>query len=484
MLVATLVALLLLLISWAWETVELRQDLFIDRVKKDLDLGIAQYESSYYCFEFEANSYFSQADRFGLFNPYRVHKDSVSQDTIKIIHESEGEKRPYDKIPIYSAGRVNLKILIEFDVIPKVKHDSELTGAEKFIRSYYKNCLVDSEGNRLADPVRLDSIIEKVVYNINPDAQVAYTIGKPGNQELIYSNELATMLPFDEPDLSFTLYEEDDKVPDLLISVAIPNRSTLFSDSIKSLYLNSGILVSIALILIIYMGWMHLYQKRLMSTQEDFVHSMTHEFNTPLSSIKLVAQKLLSSTDQSLHNSGRILHEEGKKLQTGINLVLTTTLIEKKEILLQKEDVDLNALLAKMVNKQQGLFEQEGIDVDLKLSEKLPICQGDIFHMENVFQNLFNNVLKHSGASNLQIDTHYSDGKIIVQFKDDGKGIEPAQAKSVFEKFGGRTNRGSRKGFGLGLYYSKTIIEMHHGTMQLIASGSRGAHFEIRLPHG
>ena len=341
-LVATLVTLMLLLIGWAQQSIELRQSLFIDQLNKSLGEKIKQYESTYYCFEFEANSYFTEPNSFGLINPFRKKNDTVDLSEIQIQHKSsDGEKRMYDKIPVYSAGRINMKILMEFEMIPEVKHDSELTGAEKFIRNYYKNCLVDSNGKRLADPIILDSLINQSIIEINPEAEYVYTLAKQGEAQPFFESATTNQ---QIANLDFVLYTHDEKVDNLVLSVFIPNLEKLFSNQSWNVYLSSGILIFIALLLIGYLVWMQIQQRKMIIAQQNFVHSMTHEFNTPLTSIKLIAQKLLNSPEEPFFKSGKILKEEGNRLQTGINLVLTTALIEKDELLLQKEDYLLHHL--------------------------------------------------------------------------------------------------------------------------------------------
>jgi two-component system phosphate regulon sensor histidine kinase PhoR len=483
LLVGTLLGLLVLLYSWAQESVRLREELFLDRLNKELDIALEKYENTYYCFEFEANTYFNSPDSFALVNPYG--QDSLSGKTnIAITHQSEGKKRNYSQIPVYSAGRINLKILMEFDMIPSVKPDSTLTGAEQFIRSYYHNCITSKQGERLIDTVRIDTAIRTCVHKINSNAQVEYWVNQKSTNKSIYQNLLSQESSTTESDLEYSLYQHDDKIADLAVFVRIPNKSSLFSASIGDLYLSSGVLVSLAMLLILYMGWMYVQQKRLMAMQEDFVHSMTHEFNTPISSIKLIAQRLKKSTENDLQKASSILEQESKKLQTGINLVLTTTLMEKDEVLLQKEFLEFNEFVGKIAVHNELRLQIAKIKLNTKLSSTPCLVYADVFHLENVIQNLINNCIKHSNASELLIQVTPAESSVLLSVADNGIGVEAHRRNNIFKKFGGRAGRSSYSGFGLGLYYAKLMIQLFGGKIRLDEGHEPGMCIEIELPYG
>jgi two-component system phosphate regulon sensor histidine kinase PhoR len=227
---------------------------------------------------------------------------------------------------------------------------------------------------------------------------------------------------------------------------------------------------------------MQIQQKNLLKVQKDFVHGMTHEFNTPLSNIKLVAQNLKKSSDPKVLKSASILEEEAGKLQVGTNLILTTALIEKNELLLQKENFDVKEILRKTVDRNKDVLYDSGIKLILETNGEDLNAQCDAFHLENVFQNMINNVRKHSEADVLKVATERNNGHLIIRFSDNGKGILEEDRSRIFEKFQSKHNNGAKNGYGLGLYYSRMILEMHGGKISLLDDIKKGSTFSIQIP--
>jgi two-component system phosphate regulon sensor histidine kinase PhoR len=479
-LIAALMGLLMLLIYWGKKSIDLREALFVDQVNIAVDESITEMEQQYYCFDLRSDLALPKLDSFYVVNPPGINNEEENKLLLNYT-TSEGKTITFHKMPLMGPAHMQLLLRFEFDNIPEVKADSSLTDFELFVRDSYRNYISDANGIRLIDTVLFDSLLYSSVRRLYPEAELAYSIRQVDNNEGIFSRNFAAYKETDA-DLKLGIFDNDIKLPDLTLYLEIVNKKDMFAGQAWNIYLSASLLALISLFLIYYMIKMQLEQKKLLRIQKDFVHGMTHEFNTPISNIKLVAQSLIKSKDASVKKSAEILNEEGNKLLAGINLVLTTALIEKNELLLQKEYVDIRSLLESTVEKNRELLKDCGIVVDFDCTDQAMSTKGDAFHLENVFQNMITNVRKHSGADTLNVKTVRSNGDLIIMFSDNGKGISSEDRKKIFEKFESRSSNGNKNGYGLGLYYSRMILEMHGGKIELSDEVANGSSFSIQLP--
>jgi len=480
-LIAALLGLLLLLIYWGNKSIELRETLFVDQVNIAVDEIVEDLENDYYCFTLVSDVSLPKLNSFYLIDP--SGDSESSEDTLALSYiASNGEYRSFQQMPIMGPTHLQYILKFDFNDIPEIRDDSSLSLFERGVRDYYDQFIFDANGNRLIDTNQLDSLLNLCVTKLYPGARLRYTVQLKDNGDLIFSKNMASLDNMEDPDVTASIFQIDERIPELLLTMEVVNKRDMFSGQAWNIYLSAALLAFISIGLIFLLIRMQLQQKNLLKIQKDFVHGMTHEFNTPLSNIKLVAQNLLKSKDLKVLKSASILEEEAGKLQVGTNLILTTALIEKNELLLQKEDIDIGQLLERTVEKNKSILYDSGIDLDLKIKGIALHTSGDAFHLENVFQNMINNVRKHSEADLLKVETERNNGHVIIKFTDNGKGISVEDRSRIFKKFQSRQNNGLKNGYGLGLYYSRMILELHGGKIELSDNENRGSVFSIQLP--
>lgn len=480
-LITALLGLLLMLIYWGNKSIELREALFVDQVNVAVDGMVSDLEQDYYCFDLQASVALPKLDSFFISNPPGI--SSAEDKNLDLTYITpDGQVRSFKQMPLMGPAHMQMLLRFEFDDIPEFRNDSSLTSFEKWVRDSYEPYVKDEHGIRLIDTSRFDSILYACVTRLYPQAILNYSVKLKDQDKVIFANNHSELTTDMQPDVQSSIFKNDANIPELLLSMEVTNKRDMFAEQAWNIYLSAAILAVISIVLIFYLIRIQIQQRNLLKIQKDFVHGITHEFNTPISTIKLVSQSLLKSDDEKLKKSGSILQEEGNKLQAGINLVLTTALIEKNELLLQKEEIDLKELITKTAERNKSLLSKSGIDIDLKLDPQELFTKGDVFHLENVFQNMITNVNKHSGANHLSIESERSNGHMTIRFSDNGKGIEREDRKKIFEKFERRKSRTSKTGYGLGLYYSRMILEMHGGKIELADMNQKGSVFSIQLP--
>lgn len=241
----------------------------------------------------------------------------------------------------------------------------------------------------------------------------------------------------------------------------------------KSLF---GILISTLLSLAIISSLLYLLrviqrQKQLAEIKNDLISNITHEFKTPITTISTAleaiqhfgaikdpekTQKYLSISDKQL-----------KKLHLMVEKLLETATLDSEKLLLKKESVDMIDFIQKITDKQRTLSGEKTLSFRSNVSE-LP-AEIDTFHFENAVTNLIDNALKYGGDT-IEVNITKVLETIEITVSDNGNPIDKSQRDKIFDKFY-RIPKGNThdvKGFGIGLYYTKKIVEKHQGTIQLV----------------
>ena len=250
----------------------------------------------------------------------------------------------------------------------------------------------------------------------------------------------------------------------------------------------SSAVLLLVIIFFSYTLFIILKQKRLSEVQKDFINNMTHEFKTPISTIALSAQVLKDASiinqSERLLNYATIIENENNRLKQHVERVLQMARLDKEDIGLKKEIVEIETLLAEAIkNVSHTLSAREG-KIEYHISGSNPLL-GDKFHLQNVFTNLLDNAIKYCKTTPvIQVLTSIADKGLTIEIIDNGIGISAENQKRVFQKFY-RVPTGNVhdvKGFGLGLSYVKTITEAHGGRVTLLSEPDKGSTFKIWLP--
>lgn len=232
-----------------------------------------------------------------------------------------------------------------------------------------------------------------------------------------------------------------------------------------------------------------LRQKRLSEVKNDFINNMTHELKTPISTISLSSELLLRLDDGAepdrMRKYASIIYKENKRLEQQVERVLNIAKLDKDKVSLNKELVDLDELFNEV--KENFEFNQGSLGGQLNIQKEKPGMKilADPVHLTNVLFNLIDNAVKYCKVTP-QINITLSTDKIGLRFdiSDNGIGIKKEDLKLIFDKFH-RVSTGNIhdvKGFGLGLYYVKLIIEAHNGKIDAKSSTDKGTTFSFWLP--
>lgn len=231
-------------------------------------------------------------------------------------------------------------------------------------------------------------------------------------------------------------------------------------------------------------------QKKLSEVKNDFINNMTHELKTPIATIRISAESLLNfdekaDLDKRLRYAG-IIYKENKRLEQQVERVLNVAKLDKKELKFKIEAFDIHEIIEEAKeNFEFSQIEERNGTIDMQLNADRHIVKADQVHVTNVIHNLLDNAIKYcEGKPALQIETKNVKNKFQVTITDNGKGISKENLKYIFDKFY-RVPTGNLhdvKGFGLGLYYVKTILEELGGSISVKSNLGKGSAFTVTLP--
>ena len=230
-----------------------------------------------------------------------------------------------------------------------------------------------------------------------------------------------------------------------------------------------------------------LKQKSLEEMKSDFTNNITHELKTPVA-VAYAANDALLNFEAGNDPAKRreyleISQSQLKKLEGMIEQILSMSMESRKTFELRKEDITLKPLLQTLA-EQHRLSAEKPCSFHIEAEDDL-VIHADRFHFGNVISNLIDNAIKYSGdAINIIIRAKTTSGGVEISVKDNGIGIAPDKQKHIFDKFY-RVPTGDIhdvKGYGLGLYYAKTMVEKHGGTISVSSTLGKGSEFRIFIP--
>lgn len=320
-----------------------------------------------------------------------------------------------------------------------------------------------------------------------------------------FHSNLTEQLKFYQIDLGYKLTLSTEKLCEkhpYQCSVSLPAENgekafinLVFPEKEAFVLQKMNIMVAATILILLFISaillmanWALMKQKRLLQTNVDFFNNMAHEFRTPLTNIGL-ATNMLTRKHEILQNNPfmEIIQRENGKLQAQVEQVLQLARLENGDFTLQPETFALLPLLQSVADDMAIQIEEKNGQVLLETIPASLTVWGDRTHLANVFRNLVDNALKYSSDAPpvIRISATSVANGIEILVKDNGIGIPPDQCEHVFKKFQ-RMREGNlhtQKGFGLGLAYAKSVLQLHKGHIKVQNISPNGSQFDVFLPH-
>ncbi len=279
----------------------------------------------------------------------------------------------------------------------------------------------------------------------------------------------------------------NDYVPkDYYLGVSFDSVESVIVGNMGWLLLASGFCIFGLLFVFVVTIVVIMRQQKLSVIKNDFINNMTHEFKTPIATISLATsaimkEKVLADPEQLLKFND-IVRSENERMNVYVERILQQAKLDRRELPLNKAEVDMNGLIEEAAATFLLQVQNAGGTLKLELDAPGFVLMADEVHMMNVICNLLDNAVKYSvGVPVIDVYTRKEGHRFVVGVRDQGIGISREAQKKVFHRFYRVTtgNLHNVKGFGLGLSYVKSIVELHGGTVKLVSKKYKGTLIEL-----
>ena len=276
---------------------------------------------------------------------------------------------------------------------------------------------------------------------------------------------------------------DDDELYSLRLSIATPFKA--FLERMRGLILSSVAIVLLLSVVLLYLVRTMFRQKTLEEMRRDFTHNITHELKTPISVAVTATDALRNfSADANPERRSRYLEiVEGQltQLSTMVEHILSVS-VEGREYKYNPTNLHIQDII-------NGVVQGAGMNVgkEAKFHIDCPsniTVSADEFHIKNLLATVIDNAVKYAEEPVINISVSDENGNVTIDVEDNGCGIAKEHLSHIFEKFY-RVPTGdvhTVRGYGLGLYYAKQVVQLHKGTISIKSSVGKGTTVTIKLP--
>jgi signal transduction histidine kinase len=230
-------------------------------------------------------------------------------------------------------------------------------------------------------------------------------------------------------------------------------------------------------------------RSRAVDARDEFLAIASHELRTPLTALLLQIQTGLMKLRRSDLAAGR--DEAVTQLESTHRLALRLgkligELLEVSRIIWgrfqpEREEVDLATLVHESLARQEQQLQQARCAVSLEVDGPVR-GYWDRRRLDQLIDNLIGNAAKYGAGKPIEVRLRGRSEDVLLEVRDHGIGIDPADQARVFERFERAVSRKQFGGFGLGLWISRQIVEAHGGSISLVSAPGEGSTFSVELP--
>jgi two-component system phosphate regulon sensor histidine kinase PhoR len=428
-------------------------------------------------------------------------RPSKLPDSIRYLAYSKVDGRPY-KISLASVDGALLAKFKSEDALAERRYQQSLQQLEADTLGVYNTADVNvveeaaKEMHNVNEPLTqriskdvLDTLIKKELLNKNITLNYDFWVKLANRDSILYSkasNPISQVLPSNT--FKTTLFNDIIRDPGMLY-LSFPHKNAAIYQGMSANMASSAGLLLVLIFIFSYTLFTILRQKKISEMKSDFINNMTHEFKTPVATIMIASEALkdpeIVEDKSRIKRLAGIIYDENVRLGNHIERVLSIARLEKKELQLEQNEVDMNALIVAVADSMSLQLQKKGAEVTLNLEASSAIIMGDELHLSNMIFNLIDNANKYSeDKPKIKVSTRDTAKSLVIEISDEGIGMTKDHTKRIFDQFY-RVPTGNLhdvKGFGLGLNYVKDIVSQMNGTIKVQSEKDKGTVFIITLP--
>ncbi|MDM4016575.1 PAS domain-containing sensor histidine kinase [Roseiconus lacunae] len=225
-------------------------------------------------------------------------------------------------------------------------------------------------------------------------------------------------------------------------------------------------------------------------SRDQFLMTATHELRTPLNNLQAYAEALAAEEQLEVERQKEfcnVIVSESHRLGRLVDQLLTVGQMEAGSMVANRHELEILPMVEYATDQMRAQAEQKQQRLSTELPPKLPTVFGDRDKLQAALVNLVGNAVKYTpdhGEIIVRCGIH--EGCVRIDVQDNGPGIDPDEQEKVFEKFYRGTNiaNSQMRGNGLGLAFTREVVRMHGGEVELKSQPDHGATFTMRLPIG
>lgn len=226
---------------------------------------------------------------------------------------------------------------------------------------------------------------------------------------------------------------------------------------------------------------------KLEDMRKDFIANISHDFRSPLTSIKGFVQAILDGTIsyEKQNKYLTIVLDESERLTQLTNNILLLTKMENHQIVLEKVTFDIHSVLNKVLLQFEPQINKKHLSLTLLMSKKEVLVFADLNQIQRVLYNIIDNAVKFcQNEDKIIIETHTTKDKVEISITDTGQGILQEHIHYIWDRFykEDRSRGKDKKGTGIGLSIVKEIIKAHEERIDVLSQPGKGTTFTFTLP--
>ena len=227
--------------------------------------------------------------------------------------------------------------------------------------------------------------------------------------------------------------------------------------------------------------------KTVDKSREDFVANVSHELKTPITSIRVLADSIMSMEDVPTELYKEFMNDISDEIDRESKIIddlLSLVKMDKAETVLNTEEVDINLLIKQILKRLRPIAAAKKVEIIYETIREV-VAEVDETKLSLAITNLVENAIKYNtegGSVKVSLDADHK--FFYIKVSDTGIGIPEAEYESIFERFYRVDKARSRStgGTGLGLSITKNIILKHKGIIKLSSKEEEGSTFTVRIP--
>jgi signal transduction histidine kinase len=230
------------------------------------------------------------------------------------------------------------------------------------------------------------------------------------------------------------------------------------------------------------------HERSLLKIKSDFVSSVSHEFKSPLTSIRALTDRMQAGKvkeEAKRMEYFSIISQDVDRLSRLVTNILDFSKIEEGKKEYEFLETDIAKWLGRTVEKYRKTETSKGMNFHLDVDNNCPHILMDSNALSQVLYNLMDNAVKFSGEkSEIHIKLTSNEEQITLEVMDEGIGIDREDMEQIFDKFyqGRNATQHAVQGTGLGLTLVKHVVEAHDGSISVESDVGKGSNFKIIIP--